>query len=1032
MKKGFLHKLMVLAFFCITSSAFAEDIDLFVGSPPANNELPNVLFIIDNTANWANPISGTTRFAEQISALSQTVQDLPVNTDGTAKFNVGIMLFAESPVKGAYVRAALRPLSSANKARYKNLIDSLGILEDRGANALYGYSMAEAYRYFIGEKEYVGADEPKRDYTNNTTGTNASKAIYALPKNAFSSATQKTYNSPITQGCQKNFIIFISNGKIDSSDKDDLAPATQCPINLKSCTARDLLRLAGGNTTTIPMSAPNNKESNSMANEWAYFMKQSSLAVSTYVVDIGPTDASHTALMKSMASVSGGKYFEASASSADISKALNTIFSEIQSVNSVFASVSLPISVNTQGTYLNQVFIGMFRPEQNPRWAGNLKQYKLGLDGDTLRLLDADENSAVSYNTGFITECARSQWTPTSPDTYWSFKPQGSCIGISTDISNNPDGNIVEKGAQAYRSRSNTTRNLKTCSPINCNILTEFNTTTVTQGMLGVTSSSEQQKLINWQIGLDVNDENGNNGTAEMRPSLHGDVVHSRPVAINYGDTTSPQVVVFYGGNDGILRAVNGNRENQGSIGGKAPGDELWGFVAPEFYKHIKRISDNTTSISFPNNNITSPAPLPKPYGVDGPITAYKDEDRTWLFATMRRGGRAFYAFDVTSPSNPSLKWRIGCNNTGNDDGCQDGFTDLGQTWSSIKVTLSAGYGAGSSPLIIVGGGYDNCHDADPNTSCTSSSKGNRIYVIDADTGQLLKNFETLSSVVGDITIIPDKKTRQIVYAYAADLAGNIYRISGANASTPIGSTPPANWTMTRIASLGGTGVNNRKFMYGPDALDDNDGYILLLGSGDREKPLASYTAAANVQNYFFMIKDYPTNSTWLSSETDTCLASRLCLDSLLVIDSNDTPDDDALNSKKGWALALRNSEQVVTSAVTFFNTVTFSTQQTTAAEVGSCGLNLGKARVYNVNYRNAASRNGTLERGEVIAGGGLPPSPVGGIIKLDDGQLVPFIIGSSPNSPLESRKVSDLLGPSEDPPWSQRYRGKIFWNIKK
>ena len=39
------------------------------------------------------------------------------------------------------------------------------------------------------------------------------------------------------------------------------------------------------------------------------------------------------------------------------------IFSRIQSVNSVFASVSLPVSVNTEGTYLNQVYIGMFRPD---------------------------------------------------------------------------------------------------------------------------------------------------------------------------------------------------------------------------------------------------------------------------------------------------------------------------------------------------------------------------------------------------------------------------------------------------------------------------------------------------------------------------------------------------------------------------------------------------------------------------------------------------------------------------------------------
>ena len=52
-------------------------------------------------------------------------------------------------------------------------------------------------------------------------------------------------------------------------------------------------------------------------------------------------------------------------------------------MNSVFASASLPVSVNTQGTFLNQVYIGVFRPDADalPRWPGNLKQYKLGIVG---------------------------------------------------------------------------------------------------------------------------------------------------------------------------------------------------------------------------------------------------------------------------------------------------------------------------------------------------------------------------------------------------------------------------------------------------------------------------------------------------------------------------------------------------------------------------------------------------------------------------------------------------------------------------
>src|SRR3989338_11637379 len=166
-----------------------------------------------------------------------------------------------------------------------------------------------------------------------------------------------------------------------------------------------------------------------------------------------------------------------------------------------------------------------------------------------------------------------------------------------------------------------------------------------------------------------------------------------------------------------------------------------------------------------------------------------------------------------------------------------------------------------------MGGGYDTCQDTN---NCLSSNKGNKIYVLDASDGTLKKTFNTDSSVVADLTVIPDADGVNIKYAYAADLGGNVYRISGVDANTPIGTTAPGSWTITKVAALGGSGADNRKFMFPPDALDESGTYVLLLGSGDREKPLASYTEATAVNNRFFAIKDKPTDASWLSSET-TC-----------------------------------------------------------------------------------------------------------------------------------------------------------------
>ena len=174
----------------------------------------------------------------------------------------------------------------------------------------------------------------------------------------------------------------------------------------------------------------------------------------TYTIDVynAKPDAGETALLKSTAAAGGGKYYLAT-NTAAITSAFNNIFSEIQAVNSVFASVSLPVSVSTQGTYLNQIYIGMFRPDVQalPRWNGNLKQYKLGLNASNKNETeDANGTNAINSSTGFITECARSYWTPTTVDTYWTFKPQGGCLTVAnSNASNYPDGAIVEKGGRA-------------------------------------------------------------------------------------------------------------------------------------------------------------------------------------------------------------------------------------------------------------------------------------------------------------------------------------------------------------------------------------------------------------------------------------------------------------------------------------------------------------------------------------------------------------------------------------------------------
>jgi len=132
---------------------------------------------------------------------------------------------------------------------------------------------------------------------------------------------------------------------------------------------------------------------------------------------------------------------------------MNKILNQIRSSNSVFASASLPVSANTQGTYLNQVYIGMFRPDGNalPRWVGNLKQYKFIYDvaSDSLQLADSANAPAVSPTSVSSTRRQRASGL-IRPASGRTFETATSGKYSRSDA---PDGEKVEKGGIAQTLR---------------------------------------------------------------------------------------------------------------------------------------------------------------------------------------------------------------------------------------------------------------------------------------------------------------------------------------------------------------------------------------------------------------------------------------------------------------------------------------------------------------------------------------------------------------------------------------------------
>src|SRR5262249_48815240 len=205
------------------------------------------------------------------------------------------------------------------------------------------------------------------------------------------------------------------------------------------------------------------------------------------------------------------------------------------------------------------------------------------------------------------------------------------------------------------------------------------------------------------------------------------------------------------------------------------------------------------------------PAPASKDYYFDGSIGVYQaaNNSSVMIYPSMRRGGRTLYAFDVTDPTTPHFAWKAGCpypqpNNTG----CSAGMSGIGQTWSTpIAAASVLGY---NGPVVIVGGGYDTCEDANTATPSCTNPNGAGVYVLDANTGALIKFFSTTRSVAADVALIAAAMVGTIDHAYAADTGGDIWRIDF--------DPPIANSAINRVAYPNGAG---RKFTFAPALLNE-------------------------------------------------------------------------------------------------------------------------------------------------------------------------------------------------------------------
>ena len=236
---------------------------------------------------------------------------------------------------------------------------------------------------------YFGAHYP-------TSGTIASDAVFPLSTTGMgtsahiSSSMATDYGSTNRNECGYNHIILITNG-LSSDDSDP-----------------NLTHIVDADGDARPdEDTYGNGGSHYLDDVAAYLHKQEGITVHTILAFQADDELVHHAAI-----VGGGQFYNVYDANA-LADALNKLLSSIVlETDTSFVAPVVPASSTNRTISSNRVYLGLFKPQTNRPWLGNLKKYGVSSD---LTLLDKSSIAATDANGDFLPD-SKSYWGADASD----------------------------------------------------------------------------------------------------------------------------------------------------------------------------------------------------------------------------------------------------------------------------------------------------------------------------------------------------------------------------------------------------------------------------------------------------------------------------------------------------------------------------------------------------------------------------------------------------------------------------------------